>query len=190
MTAFWESRIEGQKITGMLQDILLPDFENIPHNTKALAKIKSFKLVSKNIAGKDVDQYEVVWKISDGPFRNREVIQKIKAFDEKPVTCQRALNMLKLIYTVAKHIPKHSGVPTDMDHMPLIGKEMGIKIGEWSMKRDNPKPDQSLFMTGNNITEIHEIGPNFVPEVGVKRETPKVTTSDVPPKYDDKDVPW
>lgn len=190
MNGFWESRIEGQEITGKLEDAVLPEFETIPHGTTAFARIKSFKLISKQIAGNDVKFYEVVYKITDGPFKSREVSQKIKAFDEKPSICQRALNMLKLIYTIAKHIPKHSGVPTDMDHASLIGKGFGIKIGEWSMKRENPKPDQSMFMTGNNVLEVHEVGPNFVPEVGVKREMPKVTTVDIAPKYDDKDIPW
>ena len=195
--SFWSSRIEGQELTGKLEDCILPEFEDIPNNTTAPAQIKSFELVSKKVNDKDVDFYQVVYKLTSGDFKGREVTQKIKAFDDKDTIAQRALNMLKLIYTLCKHTPKHAGVPTNEDHKPLIGKILGIKIGEWSMPRTNPKPDQSPFLTGNNVTEVHAVGPDFVTETGVKKELPKVTTSAVesafsrnPPAIDGLDVPW
>lgn len=195
--AFWDTRIEGQAITGNLQDAVLPDFELIPNNTTAPAQIKSFELVSKKVNDKDTDFYEVTWKITSGDFKGREVTQKIKAFDDKDTIAQRALNMLKLIYTLCKHTPKHSGIPTNEDHKPLIGKVLGIKIGEWSMARTNPKPDQSPFLTGNNVTEVHAIGPDFATETGVKKELPKVTSSTVDSAFsrnerqiDPNDIPW
>lgn len=195
--AFWDTRIEGQAITGNLQDAVLPDFELIPNNTTAPAQIKSFELVSKKVNDKDTDFYEVTWKITSGDFKGREVTQKIKAFDDKDTIAQRALNMLKLIYTLCKHTPKHSGVPTNDDHRPLIGKVLGIKIGEWSMPRTNPKPDQSPFLTGNNVTEVHAVGPDFVTETGIKKELPKVTSSTVDSAFsrnerqiDPNDIPW
>ena len=195
--AFWDSRIEGQVISGDLKDAILPDFELIPNNTTAPAQIKSFELVSKKVNDKDTDFYEVVYKITSGDFKGREVTQKIKAFDDKDTIAQRALNMLKLIYTLCKHVPKHSGVPTNEDHLPLVGKILGIKIGEWSMPRTNPKPDQSPFLTGNNVTEVHAITADFVTETGVKKELPKVTSSTVDSAFsrnernvDPNDVPW
>ena len=195
--SFWSSRIEGQEITGLLQDCVLPDFELIPNNTTAPAQIKSFELVSKKVNDKDSDFYEVVYKITSGDFKGREVTQKIKAFDDKDTIAQRALNMLKLIYTICGHVPKHSSVPTNEDHKPMIGKILGIKIGEWSMPRTNPKPDQSPFLTGNNVIEVHKAGADFVTETGVKKELPKVTTSAVESAFsrnernvDANDVPW
>jgi hypothetical protein len=195
--AFWDSRIEGQVISGDLKDAILPDFELIPNNTTAPAQIKSFELVSKKVNDKDVDQYEIVWKLMSGDFKGREVTQKIKAFDDKDTIAQRALNMLKLIYTLCAHIPKHSNVPSNEDHRSMVGKILGIKIGEWNMPRTNLKPDQSPFLTGNNVTEVHPVNADFKTETGVKRELPKVTTSAVesafsrnPPAVDNLDVPW
>lgn len=195
--SFWTSRIEGQELTGRLEDCVLPDFENIPNGTTAPAQIKSFELVSKQINDKDVDQYEIVYKITSGDFKGREVTQKIKAFDDKDTIAQRALNMLKLIYTLCGHIPKHSGVPTNEDHRALIGKVLGIKIGEWQMPRTNPKPDQSPFLTSNNVLEVHKMGPEFSTQTGIKKELPKVTTSAIESAFsrnertvDANDVPW
>lgn len=195
--SFWSSRIEGQELTGKLEDCVLPEYENIPNNTTAPAQIKSFELVSKKVNDKDVDQYEIIWKIVQGDFKGREVTQKIKAFDDKDTIAQRALNMLKLIYTLCAHTPKHSNVPSNEDHRPMIGKILGIKIGEWSMPRTNPKPDQSPFLTGNHVTEVHPVNADFKTETGVKKELPKVTTSAVesafsrnPPSVDSLDVPW
>jgi len=195
--SFWSSRIEGQELTGRLEDATVPDFELIPNGTTAPAQIKSFELTSKKINDKDVDQYEIVWKITSGDFKGREVTQKIKTFDDKDTIAQRALNMLKLIYTLCGHVPKHSNVPSNEDHRPMVGKILGIKIGEWSMPRTNPKPDQSPFLTGNNVTEVHPVNADFKTETGVKRELPKVTTSAVEsafsrnqPVVDSLDVPW
>lgn len=199
--SFWSSRIEGQELTGKLEDCVLPEFENIPNNTTAPAQIISFELTTKKIVDKGVeketDQYEIVYKITSGEFKGREVTQKIKAFDDKDTIAQRALNMLKLIYTLCAHTPKHSNVPSNDDHRPMVGKILGIKVGEWSMPRTNPKPDQSPFLTGNNVTEVHPVNADFKTETGVKRELPKVTTSAVEsafsrnqPIVDSLDVPW
>lgn len=195
--SFWSSRIEGQELTGKLEDCVLPEFENIPNGTTAPAQIKSFELVSKKVNDKDTDFYEVTYKITSGDFKGREVTQKIKAFDDKDTIAQRALNMLKLIYTLCAHTPKHSNVPSNEDHRPMVGKILGIKIGEWSMPRTNPKPDQSPFLTGNNVLEVHPINSDFKTETGVKKELPKVTSSAVDSAFsrnernvDLADVPW
>ena len=169
MTEFWASRT-GQPLTGNPEDAYQPQFQIIPDGTMALATIKSFELISKDVR----DYYQVTWKITSADYKGREVMQKIKAFDEKPEITQRALNMLKLIYGLLSHTPKHSGVPTNDDHRPLLGKVLGIKIGEWSM----PKKDGPGFMEGNNVTEVHK-PQDFITVVGVKREPPKVVSSSV-----------
>ena len=110
--AFWDSKT-GQEITGNANDAFQPQFEVIPQNTTAPALIKSFELVSKQINGIEVDFYQIVWKITSGDFKSREVTQKIKAFDEKPEIAQRALNMLKLLYTICGHVPKHGNAPSN-----------------------------------------------------------------------------
>ncbi len=175
--SFWSSRIEGQEITGKPEDCFLPEFESIPNGSTAPAQIKSFKIMSKKIIKdgieKDEDYYEIIWKITCGDFKGREVSQKIKAFDEKDSIAQRALNMLKLLYNLLDHKPSHSNVPTDDDHRVLIGKVLGIKIGEWQM----PYKDKPGFMTGNNVTEIYKADSNFKTETGIKKELPTVTLS-------------
>ncbi len=180
---FWDSKIEGEQITGNAEDSFLKEFENIPDGTTAPAMIKSFLLTSKktNYDGvqKDEDLYEIVWKITSGEFKNREVTQKIKAFDDKPNTAQRALNMLKRIYDSLNHKPTHSNVPTDDDHKVLIGKILGIKIGEWIMPRKVIKDGQSPFSSGNNVIEVHKITNEFRAETGTKKLLPEVTTSHV-----------
>jgi hypothetical protein len=174
MENFWESRT-GAPITGNASDAYQPQFESIPNGTTAPAMIKAFELTSKQINGVDTDFYNITWKITSGDFKGREVPQKIKAFDHKPEIAQRALNMLKLIYDLVGHKPTHKGVPTNDDHKPLIGKILGIKIGEWQM----PKTKEPGFLTGNNVTQVHKIDADFKTEVGVKRELPKITTSAV-----------
>ena len=190
MTNFWESRT-GQELTGKPEDAYQPQFEIIPDGTLALASIKSFELISKKVNDKDMDFYQIIWKITSNDYKSREVTQKIKAFDEKPEITQRALNMMKLIYNLTGHIPKHSGVPTNEDHKPLLGKILGIKIGEWSM----PKKEGSGFLEGNNVTEVHK-PQDFIVAVGTKKAPPKVVSSSVDSAFSrnpaslENDIPW
>ncbi len=149
---FWESK-SGMPITGSKDLAYLKDFENIPNNTMALAKIESFKLHEeiRQFDGMEIKEYRIVWKLTDGEFKNREVIQKIKPFDANSASADRALNMMKLVMDLCKYVPTHSLAPTDQDLLLMKGQELGIKIGEWKM----PKQDGSGFMTGNNVKEVH-----------------------------------
>jgi hypothetical protein len=191
MNDFWASRT-GQELTGLPEDAYQPQFKIIPDGTMALASIKSFELISKEIDGQDTQYYQITWKITSDDYKGREVTQKIKAFDSKPEIAQRALNMLKLIYSLCGHIPKHSGVPTDDDHRFMLSKILGIKIGEWSM----PKQEGG-FREGNNVTEVHKVQ-EFKTTIGIKREPPKVKTAYIESAFsrnprvatDPNDVPW
>ncbi len=160
---FWQSK-SGTPITGSPDLAYIKDFDIIPNNTMALAKIKSFKLHEEIRAfdGAEVREYRIVWNITSGEFKNREVTQKIKPFDIKPDNADRALNMMKLIMDLCKFVPTHGDEPTDKDLLPMVGKEAGIKIREWSM----PKKDGSGNSQGNFVSEVHSpIG--FICETGI-----------------------
>jgi hypothetical protein len=169
MSNFWESKT-GETISGKAEDAYAMSYERIPNNTKAEATIKTFLLVVKEFEGDRREFYEIVWKINAGPFKGREVSQKIKPMDANPNIAQRGLNMLKLVYNLCNHTPTHSNQPTDQDHRPLVGRFLGIKINEWSL----PKRDGSGFMEGNFVSEVHPLDSKFTPEVGVKKELPVV----------------
>lgn len=173
MNDFWSSKT-GEPISGRPEDAFTQNFDVIPEGTKAKAAIHEFKLVAKEIMGEEKRYYEITWKIIEGPFASRQVSQKIKAMDSKATIAQRGLNMLKLVYRLCNHTPLHGNMPTDRDHAPMVGKHLGIKIGEWSM----PKQDGSGFMEGNHVTEVHALQ-GFVAEVGIKKELPVIVESKV-----------
>lgn len=163
--AFWDSK-SGQAITGKPEAAFVQDFFLIiPNGTKVLAKIDSFKLHEeiRQFDGSELKEYRINWKITEGEFRGREVVQKIKAFDEKPEACDRALNMLKLIMDICKFVPTSQDEPTTKDLAPMVGKVCGVKIREWHM----PKKDGSGMMEGNFISEVWS-AEGFEPESGVK----------------------
>lgn len=189
MNDFWLSGT-GVMPTGAAQDAFAPSMDIIPDGTTALASIKSFLLMEKDT----VEYYEITWKITSNDFKGREVRQKIKAFDMKPEVRQRNLNMLKRIYDLLEFRPLHNGKPTDQDNIKLTGKILGIKINQWHVMRR----DGSGFMEGNHVSEVHKPGPEFIPEVGVKKAPPQVTehrsasafNDFAPPAYNSNDVPW
>lgn len=162
MLDFWKSGT-GAPLTGSDGDSFMVSFQVIPNGTTAYAFIKSFLMVvSQNPDIKN--HYEIIWKINAGDFKDREVKQKIKAFDQKPETRQRALNMLTRIYGFLNHKPLHSGIPTNEDHRVLHGKILGIKISEWqSLKKDG-----SGVAEGNYVSEVHKPGSEFVVKTGDK----------------------
>jgi len=162
--SFWESK-SGQPITGSPDAAFVKDFEIIPNNTMALAKIKSFEVVEEQNQYKGPQKYiKVIYKITDGDFINREVIQKIKPFDGEPKQIDRNLNMLRLIMELCSYKPEHSNEPTNADLMRMNGKALGIKIREWSM----PKKEGGL-MEGNFVSEVHPPA-GFVSQTGVRSE--------------------
>lgn len=172
---FWDSK-NGAPVTGSADDAHTADFAVIPNNTTAPAAIKSFLLVNKpnQRTGVDDNFYMVTYKITSGEFKNREVTQKIKVFEEKADSAQRALNMMKRIYDLCNHKPAHANVPTNDDLKPMIGKILGINIREWQMPKDG-----GGFMEGNFVSAVYSPTQDFKTETGVKMPLPEVTTSHV-----------
>lgn len=137
-------------------------FKIIPDGTMATGKIKEF-VADKNKEGQPF--YKCVYKLIDGDFKNREVIHKIKCFDSKATIADRAINMMKRLYDLAGLKPSHSEAPKDSDLAHFKGKDIGIKISEWSMVNSD-----GVLSEGNYVSEIHaSIG--FECSTGVKIET-------------------
>lgn len=190
MSGFWESPL-GQQITGLEQDAFVPDFTTIPEGTMALGIIKSCATVIKKANEfRDEERYiEVIYKLVDGEYKNREVSQKIKVFSENAETVHRNLNMLKLLMTLCNFKPSHNNEPTPQDLGQLIGKLIGLKIGEWSMKSSN-----GSMMEGNFIREIHPTTEfKSVSGVKVQKDPPESALNRhqnrMPPMIDD-DIPF
>lgn len=165
MSGFWDAPT-GEKITGDEKSSFVPDFTVVPEGTTAISTIKSAKVVNKEAtqyAGED-KFIELTHKLIDGDFKGREVSQKIKVFLGKPEAITRNLNMLKRVMDLCNYKPTHNNEPTDADLSNLVGKVVGIKVGEWSM----PKKDGG-FMEGNHVREVHASA-NFKCETGTKAE--------------------
>ena len=166
MTSFWSSG-SGAEITGKQEDAYLPDFDDpIPNGTLAHAKIVSFGLHEeiRKFDGAEVKEYRIVWKLTDGAFKGREVTQKIKPFIGEPTAIDRNLNALKLLMTLCDYKPKHANAPTNQDLSVMVGKECGIKIREWQMQKAD-----STMMEGNFVSETHSLK-DFVAETGIKMQ--------------------
>jgi len=172
---FWDSRT-GAPIDGSPESSHTGDFTVIPNGTSAPASIKSFLLVEKKNPRTQVEEnfYQITYKITSGEFKNREVTQKIKVFEDKPETVQRALNMMKRVYDLCNHKPAHANVPTNDDLKPMIGKILGIKIREWQIAKDD-----GGFMEGNFVAEVYSPSQDFKTETGIKLSLPEVITSHV-----------
>lgn len=153
--SFWQSPI-NKPITGLAEDSHVGSFDLIPDGTTALAMIKLFEL--KPEFNDYPAFFQITWKIIDGEFKNREVRQKIKAFDNDPEKVHTALNMMKRVYDLCEYKPSHANLPTNQDLANMHGKSLGIKIQEWDF---NGKQ-------GNFISEVHGID-GFVQEKGIKK---------------------
>jgi hypothetical protein len=174
MSGFWQSG-SGKAITGKPEDAFLQDFGVIPEGSCAEALIKSFALVEKEnkFSNKNDRFYEVKWKLCSGDFKGREVSQKIKCFDGKPEQIDRALNMMRLIMQLCDFKPTHNEAPQDLELVPMLNKVLSIKIGEWSM----PKNDGGMI-EGNFIREVHASGA-IQTETGIKAVVERKPTSSV-----------
>ena len=166
MTGFWNAPT-GNKITGTPDKAFLQDFTTIPDGTMALASIKSFMIIdAPETQYKAAQKYiEVVYKLIDGDFKNRQVTQKIKPFDGKPESVERNLNMLLLVMNLCGFKPTHNNEPSNDELASMNGKVVGVKILEWSM----PKNDGSGIMEGNFVGEVYA-STGFVCETGIKME--------------------
>lgn len=170
--SFWQSELGA--ITGSEKDAFLPSFEVIPEGTKAIAHIKSCAIVeTDDTQYKSADKFiEVKYKIvSEGDHKHREVTQKIKVFNGDAKQLHRNKNMLKLLMDLCEFKPSHSGEPTNQDLAQMVGKVLGITIGEWSMT----KADGGI-MDGNFVREIAS-SKDFKCEVGIKAEVKRTPPS-------------
>lgn len=149
--SFWESRT-GEPITGNAKDAFSPEFTIIPDGSTCCASLFDIDLIEKEATDYAEEQkfYEVTWKITTGDFKNRQVKQKLKVFNGTEQAINRNLNMMKLMMDLCGFKPSHSNAPSVEDLSPMIGKILGVKIGEWSL----PKRDGSGLMEGNFIREI------------------------------------
>lgn len=165
MSGFWTSPT-GETITGDPSVAFIKEFSVIPEGTMAIAAIHAAIMVSKEATQySEIDKYiDITYKLMDGDFKGREIHQKIKVFFGKPEAIARNLNMLKLVMDLCKFKPTHNGEPTNEDLRNLVGKVVGIKIGEWSA----PKKDGGI-MEGNFVREVHPSA-GFKCETGVKAE--------------------
>lgn len=163
--SFWTSGT-GEMPTGKPEDSFVGDFTVIPEGSQASAMIKSFTLVEKENRHSGITDkfYQIIWKIMNGDYKSREVTQKIKCFDGKPEQIQRNLNMLKLVMQLCDFKPTHSEAPKDLELLPMYNKIASIKIGEWSM----PKNDGGM-MEGNFVREVWRSG-ELATETGIKAE--------------------
>lgn len=191
--SFWESELG--EISGKAEDAFAKSYAHIPDGTKALAKIDSFT----NQAYKDsgFKYLNIEWVLQDGDFRGQKVQQKLKVYggdqyDKDPVrTRHRALNMLKLLYTLFNIKPTHNGSPTDQDLASFIGKIAGIKIRE---TEPNDKGKQY-----NWVAEVHPsqgfksetgIGLSVIAQTSIGTNHTNTVINNTPPVYDDNDVPF
>ena len=156
--SFWKLST-GHMATGNEKDSFMASFELIPDGTQATALIKNFII---NVNG-ETPVYQIIYKISDGDFAGREVRQNIKCFDHKPTVADKAINMLKRLYDLCSYQPAHQDAPGEPDLDKFKGRSIGIKISEWSMKKD----DGSLS-EGNYVSEIHPIQ-GWAPITGEKK---------------------
>jgi hypothetical protein len=161
--SFWTSGT-GLTPTGKPEDAFISDFTVIPEGTCATATIKAFTLVDKENkhTGKNDKFYQIIWKLCDGDFKSREVTQKIKCFSGEPKQIDRALNMLKLIMQLSNFKPTHNDAPQDIELITMLNQIASIKIGEWSM----PKNDGTI-MDGNFVREVWKSG-ELPTETGIK----------------------
>ena len=172
MSEFWKSRTGG-KITGEEDKAFLSDFSIIPEGTRAIALIKKFARVDKEATQWQPAEtfLEITYKLVDGDYKNREVKQKIKCFEGKDVSVDRALNMLMLVMKLCEFKPTHGGEPTQEELSSMQGKVLGIVIGEWLIEKDDGKN-----IEGNNVTQIYT-SEGFECETGVKAKPPEPRNS-------------
>ena len=158
MTGFWDSELGD--ISGKPEDAYTRTFAIVPDGTMALAKIVKCEVINKN----DFHYINIQWELAAGDFKGQHIFQRIKCFDNNPKVRHKALNMLKLIYTMFHVKPSHAGAPENKDLAVFAGKHAGLKIQEWSM----PKQDGSMGH-GNFVSEVWD-SKDFVSVTGKHKD--------------------
>ncbi len=149
--SFWNSK-SGMEITGTADAAFATDFTLIPNGTLALAKVIKIEMVDKDdpMFGEQ-KYYHLTWKIISNDFIGKLVNQKIKCFTGKPESIDKALNMLKYLYTLCNYKPTHNNAPTARELEFLMNKTFGIKVREYATERSDGKG----YSTGNYVGEVH-----------------------------------
>jgi len=155
--SFWKSDLG--EITGNEEDAFAKSFTQIPDNTLAIAKIVSF--VNAEYNGNKYLSLD--WQLIDGDFKGQKVNQKLKVFgddrDKDPAkTRHRALNMLKLMYSLFNIKPAHADAPSDGDLAIFVNKIAGLKIRE-----TEPNENGRQY---NWVSEVHNPS-GFKSETGI-----------------------
>lgn len=122
--SFWELS-DKSKPTGSESAAFASNFMQIPDNTTANAKIKSFE--PKEFDGQK--SYQVVWELSNGDFKGALVRQSITPFADDVKKADRAKEMFVRLYNLCDLKPKHSNAPTKEDLAVFQGKSCSVKIG-------------------------------------------------------------
>lgn len=167
--AFW-TLTDGSIPKGDEASSHVGSFVTIPDGTTAIGMIKEFVL-DKDKNGTPL--YKVTYKLMEGDFKGREVIQKVKCFDVKTTIVDRSINMMKRLYDLCKLSPTHNDAPQDKDLLAFKGKLLGIKIAEWNMVNND-----GVMSEGNYISEVHD-AKGFESTTGIKMETISTPTSSV-----------
>lgn len=159
---FWDG------ITGDEQDANLQGFETIPDDTKANAMIQR---IDEDNHG-DLDKpwfYKIQWRITDGPYRNRVVFQKLHVNDEVDAKRKRAKNMLMRLYKIySLEVPQ--SIPTKMDLARITGKYYGIVIKVW----------QSDKGEGNWVSSVNDLHTTITVPVSGEKLSGEKLNDDIP----------
>ena len=115
----------GDKPTGSEAASFASNFIQVPDNTTANAKVKSFE--PKEFESSK--SYQIVWELLDGEFKGALVKQSITPFADDAKKADRAKEMFVRLYNLCELKPKHANEPTKEDLMAFIGKSCCIKAG-------------------------------------------------------------
>lgn len=121
----WYNLSSGQAPTGSEAASFASNFLQIPDNTTANAKIKSFE--PKEFDGQR--SFQIVWTLTDGDYRGAMVKQSITPYAADAVKADRAKEMFVRLYNLCELKPKHANEPTKEDLTAFNGKVCSIKIG-------------------------------------------------------------
>lgn len=124
MSSWWELST-GQKPSGSESASFASNFLQIPDNTTANAKIKSFE--PKEFDGQK--SFQIVWTLIDGEYKGAMVKQSITPYAQETVKADRAKEMFVRLYNLCDLKPKHANEPTKEDLSSFNGKACSIKIG-------------------------------------------------------------
>ncbi len=134
-------------VSGTEEAAFLSGFGVIPDKTMAVSSIVHFQYMAPQ--GRE-PHYEIKWKIIDGPYKNRNLWQKINAFSPNGDKALRAKNMMMLLFKSHGISPVSGRPPSNEDLLAFQGKVSTIQIMVWTMARDD-----GTIGEGNWVSEVH-----------------------------------